>query len=168
MSAAAMKRLSLIVVVLLLTIPAAAMASGDDVLQDCADDTELSRTYSQAEYKSALSKIPADLDEYTDCRDIIRQAQLRRANAASGATNTGGARRTPSKKDRDNVKKKINDRLASSGPLKVGNATIKPGNLNSSSTLPAPLIALLALTLLGAIGASAIAIRRIVLNRRDS
>lgn len=70
-----------------LALPANAAASGRDVLLDCADDEQLSRTYTQAEYQAALDLIPADGDQYTGCRAIIRAAQLR---AAAGGGSTGG------------------------------------------------------------------------------
>ena len=170
-SAAVIKRIALFAALLLVAVPAAALASGDDVLEDCADDTELSRTYSQAEYKQALAKMPADLDEYTNCRAVIRAAQLRKANSSSGGGGGGNSstpKRKVSKRDSESVKRKVNNHLASNGPLKVGNTLVEPGNLDSSSTLPAPLIVVLLLTLLGAVVAGGIAIYRVVIDRRNS
>jgi hypothetical protein len=44
-------RLSLALLLLLLVPAATAVASGRDVLRDCADDEVLSKTYTQKEYR---------------------------------------------------------------------------------------------------------------------
>jgi hypothetical protein len=167
-SASAMGRIATIVVTLLLVLPAMAMASGETVLQDCADDSELSRTYSQAEYKKALANIPADLDEYTDCRSIIRAAQLKHASK-SGSPKGGSGSSKPklSKSKRKKLKQKLEQASDATQPLKIGNSVVKPGNLESSAGVPAPLIVVLVLTLLGALTAGGLALRKIVLDRRD-
>jgi hypothetical protein len=167
-SAIASRVLAFTVAVLLLAIPATAMASGDSVLEDCADDGALSRTYSQAEYKAALANLPADLDEYSDCRAVIRRAQLSRAttNSRSGTSGTGGKSKI-STRDKEKVKRQIQMNPVTEGPLRIGNAHIKAADLSSSSSIPTPLVVVLLLAALGAAAASAIYIRRIVLSRRN-
>ncbi|MCW3012255.1 MAG: hypothetical protein JWO90_2659, partial [Solirubrobacterales bacterium] len=66
-----------------LATPSAALADSSDVIRDCQDG-KIDGTYSQKEFSSALRNIPTDVDEYTDCRDVIRRAQL---GAARGRTN---------------------------------------------------------------------------------
>jgi len=86
--ATTMRRLTVLLLTLLtagLLATATASASGDDVVRDCADDGQLSKRYTSAELKQAVKSIPTDVDEYTDCRDIIRRAQL-----AGSASNNGG------------------------------------------------------------------------------
>jgi len=69
----------------------AASASGDDVVQDCADDGQLSKRYSGSELREGLNNIPTDVDEYTDCRDVIRRAQLGGdSGSGGGGTGAGG------------------------------------------------------------------------------
>ena len=83
-----MRRLTVLLLCLLaagLLASATASASGDDVVRDCADDGQLSKRYSSAELKQAVKSIPTDVDEYSDCRDIIRRAQL--AGSSSGGGN---------------------------------------------------------------------------------
>jgi hypothetical protein len=79
----------------LLAVPALAHASGDAVAKDCAFDGKLDKTYSQKDYADALAHLPADVDEYSDCRDIIRRAQLGGGGSSSGggggAAGGGGA-----------------------------------------------------------------------------
>jgi hypothetical protein len=72
---------------LLLVAPAAARASGADVIKDCTDGG-LTKTYPQRDYRAALANMPTDVDEYTDCRDAIRRAYL--AGAAGGGKSSSG------------------------------------------------------------------------------
>jgi hypothetical protein len=95
-------RLSLAMLLLLvLLVPASAMASGRDVLRDCADDEVLSKTYTQREYREALSQLATDSSEYSDCESVIRRAQLEQAagrddgsglsrGSGGGSAGTGG------------------------------------------------------------------------------
>src|SRR5687768_16834256 len=92
-------RLSIALLVALLLPAAAAMASGRDVLRDCGDDEVLSKTYTQKEYRDALSKLATDSSEYSDCEAVIRRAQLEQASGGDkkkkddgggGSTTTGG------------------------------------------------------------------------------
>ncbi|HEX5910748.1 MAG TPA: hypothetical protein VFY44_09660 [Thermoleophilaceae bacterium] len=57
--------------VLAFSAPAAAQASPDAVVRDCAEDGSVDGSYSNADKRAALKKIPADLDEYSDCRSAI-------------------------------------------------------------------------------------------------
>ena len=75
-----------------LAIPAIANASGDDVIRDCARDGDLDKDYSDEELEDAEQNMPSDIDQYSDCRDVIRQAQAggRGADGTSDSGNTGG------------------------------------------------------------------------------
>jgi hypothetical protein len=57
-----------------LAVPAAVQASGFDVIRDCADDSDLDRKYSNSELRQARDNLPSDLDEYSDCREVINSA----------------------------------------------------------------------------------------------
>jgi phage-related minor tail protein len=70
--------------VLLLGLPAAAHASGVDVIRDCSLDGKLDKQYSQKDLQNALDNLPSDIDEYTDCRSVIRAA------LHGGSGNPGG------------------------------------------------------------------------------
>jgi len=67
-------------------LPATAGAAGNPVIRDCTDDGKLSKKYTQQQYSDALKNIPTDVDEYTDCRDVIRREQLK---SAGGGDNNG-------------------------------------------------------------------------------
>jgi hypothetical protein len=79
-------------------LPGLAPAATRDLLRDCAEDGELDRNYSRSELREAESELPSDIDEYTDCRDAIRAAQLGGpgghgrdgAGPPSGDAGTGG------------------------------------------------------------------------------
>jgi hypothetical protein len=70
-----------------LALPGLAHASGSAVIKDCADGS-IDKTYSQKDYADALANLPADLDEYTDCRSQIQRKQL---GGGTGGTGGGGA-----------------------------------------------------------------------------
>lgn len=83
-------RLSLALLVVLLVPVASATASGRDVLRDCADDEVLSKTYTQREYREALSNLATDASEYSDCEAVIRRAQLEQASGRDRGSGGGG------------------------------------------------------------------------------
>jgi hypothetical protein len=84
-----MRRTILLILVLSLAAASNAFASASDVIRDCTDNGRLDGRYSQQELRKAIAKIPSDIDEYTNCRDIIRAAQLSGANGG-GTNGTGG------------------------------------------------------------------------------
>ena len=61
----------LLAAVATLVLAPAAAASPGAVVRDCAQDGSLDGSYSDADKRAALGLIPADLDEYSDCRAII-------------------------------------------------------------------------------------------------
>lgn len=75
----------------LLAAPSSALASSDALFKDCADNSRIDGTYTQKQFATALKNIPTDVDEYTDCRDVIRRAQLGAAGGTNGGSGTGGA-----------------------------------------------------------------------------
>ena len=78
----------LVLVVLSACLPVAeAAASGGDVIADCTKHGTLTKHYSQREYRQALASLPADVDEYGDCRNVIQDAQV--AGAASTGSQKG-------------------------------------------------------------------------------
>lgn len=77
---------------LLVTPVSPAQASGLAVLRDCQAHGALTHHYSQQDYRDALANMPADLEEYSDCRSVIETAQ---AAAAHARANTGGGKSSP-------------------------------------------------------------------------
>src|SRR3712207_9361378 len=79
-----MTRLIPLLLALFLLVPATAFASPEQVLEDCQDG-RIDKRYSDRELRQAIEDMPADLDEYTSCREVIRSAQ-------QGVRGGGGSR----------------------------------------------------------------------------
>jgi len=99
---------------------APAFGSANDVIRDCSEDGVLNGHYSHSELAKALDKLPSDLDEYTDCRAVIRNAELRSAKKRGGAP---AAASPPSAQEQQEVDKAAK----STGPVIVGGKGIRPG-----------------------------------------
>ena len=99
-----------------------ALGSAKDVIRDCSEDGVLNGHYSHAELAKALDKLPSDLDEYTDCRAVIRSAELRSANKGKGGP-AGGDTSPPSAQEQHS----IDDAAKSKGPVNIGGKGIRPG-----------------------------------------
>lgn len=164
-----------------------ASASPAQIYDDCQDG-RLDRSYSQSDYRKALSGMPGDLDEYTNCRELIRSAmQGIRGGGGSGPggageggygalpAGEGGLPLGPDSKpidpvgiatpeERADVEKARASRPADLDKVSVAGVGVKPGDDHSSS-LPTPLIVLLALTALGALTALVPRVRDLVLRR---
>ena len=67
--------LAIVLAVLLLLAPAATAAERIEILRDCQDGS-LSGTYTPAEIRDARDNIPADIDQYSDCRDVLSRALI--------------------------------------------------------------------------------------------
>ncbi len=91
--------LSLVTTTVAIATPPVALAStSDDIQVDCQDG-RINGKYTQKQYRDALRTIQTDLDEYSDCRDVIRRAQLAAAGKRSSGTKGSGTARTGSAAD---------------------------------------------------------------------
>lgn len=89
----ALMRRTLVLFVLLgalLMAPTAALASGQDVIADCADNARIDGEHGPQDYSDALANLPSDLDEYTDCRQIIAEARANPPQQSGGGGGDGG------------------------------------------------------------------------------
>ena len=182
--------IALATVLALLSYGASALASGRDVINDCTDDEVLTKTYTQKEYRDALARLPADADQYGNCRDIIARAQ--EASATKGATkkdtgsSTGAASTKPPGGGTPEVapppsSKPAAEQLAAATPderaaaeaaatdaalpkISAPDVAAAPGD--SSSDLPTPILILLALLLVGALALAAVRVKSLVDARR--
>ena len=81
----------LLTVLAALALPAAASA---DPVRDCAGDGDLDRRYSNSQLRRALDNIPGELDEYSNCREVIKGAissgSDRRNDSSGGGSGGGG------------------------------------------------------------------------------
>lgn len=168
-----------------------ASADRDAVLQDCQDG-RLDQGHSRGDLRDAIEDIPTDLDEYTDCRDVIRRAQLGLNRSSSGGSGSGGsgggtvgagstggtgggsggsgnatealANATPEEKD-------ALARTAATGgnaPVRIGGALVGPRiGVSSSTSLPTPLVVVLVLLSLAGLAAGGVRVTRLVGARRS-
>src|SRR5919202_4358375 len=94
-----MRRLALLLTVLLALAPVAPAvarrSAADRVIRDCTDDGRLEGHYTQAQLKAALNSIPTDVDEYTNCRDVIHAAYVAGGSGGTGSPTRRGATPPP-------------------------------------------------------------------------
>jgi hypothetical protein len=70
-----MPRLLLVMVLtLLVAAPAAQAGTRVDILRDCENDGKLDGNYTPSQIRDARNNIPADIDQYSDCRDVLARA----------------------------------------------------------------------------------------------
>jgi hypothetical protein len=159
---------TLIVLVALCALAApAAQAGYQDVIKDCAQDGKLDKKYSDAELIKAKKKLPADVNEYSDCREVIgaaiggagRSGGSGGGSGSSGGTDTGGppAAQAARAHDKQDLAKIAHG--ASKPKVKVGDQTVTPGKNGLFSTasaengLPLPLLlALIAMAIVALSG----------------
>ncbi len=82
------KQLALILALAALLPAPTALASGQDVRQDCGEDDRLDGTYTRAELQDGLNNLGGDLDEYSNCRAAINAA-LHAGPTATGSGHGG-------------------------------------------------------------------------------
>jgi hypothetical protein len=105
---------------------APALGSAQDVIRDCSEDGVLNGHYSHSELAKALDKLPSDLDEYTDCRAVIRSAELasaRKHKGGSGVPGTVDTTSPPSAAEQ----RRLHDAAKGAGSVDVGGQGITPG-----------------------------------------
>jgi hypothetical protein len=165
-------------------LPSAAWADGRRVIRDCTDNGRIEGHYSQSEYRDALANMPSDVDEYTDCRDVIRRAQLAAAggggksaggsgSAAPAATLPPAAGTDPLAAATPEEKQTVESASHATAPVKIGHGALRPGTLGARtssgvSDIPTPLLIALALVAAGALALAGARIRARVLARRRS
>jgi hypothetical protein len=152
------------------TAPAAQADVGEQIIRRCTHGQSLSG-FSPAAYRRALKEMSAGTEEYSNCGQLIRQAQLEAAGASLGSSGATAGATAIAATPQEHAAIARAPRAGAS-PVRVDGATIHPGVVPVSvssafSALPAPLyatVAFLALCLLLAAGA---AIRKRVRARRE-
>ncbi len=151
-------------------VAAASADTGEKIIERCTHGESLSG-FSQQAYRRALQELPTEVEEYSDCANLIRRAQLAAAGGGSGGGGGGGpAVATPlSSSERQalhNVPK------TGAKPLHVGGQLVQPGVIHADvasafSSLPDPLLAVLAFLLACALALGGRQIGRSVVARRS-
>jgi hypothetical protein len=161
-----------------LATPATAQASPQGVIVDCAKDGKLDHHYSLGDLKKAEKQLPSDVDEYTNCRDVINQAEVQSSGSSSkgsshgalsgaGPNSGGGGGAGPSQADTKALAKATDRAAGGKAPtLSLGGQEVRPGSpgvfksASAANTLPTPVLAaLIAVGLLTAAGGT-LAVRR--------
>ena len=151
----------------------------EQILRECQDG-RITGHYTPKQLRDARNHIPSDVDEYSDCRDVLAQATLAshgggggtggRASKAPGGVQptTGRAPLTAS----DPVESQtLNDARRKSEAVTVGDQSLIPGaagfNAAARRELPTPVLVVLILLGLCASAATFASVRRRVLVRRQ-
>jgi hypothetical protein len=168
------------VLTLLVAAPAAQAGTRSDIVADCFDDGKLDGNYSASQIRDARNNLPADVDQYSDCRDV-----LARALGGSGSKQTGGGggdasgggegSGEPLKANGPDEQRALDAAGAKGGsaPVQVGDGTIVPGASGfaagaARNDLPESLLVALILLGVAAVAAAVPYVRRRVLARRHS
>jgi hypothetical protein len=76
--------------ILLLAAPTASAGVREKILRECQDG-RITGDYSPGQLRDARKNIPTDIDEYSDCRDVLARASLAgRSTGGGGGTGGGG------------------------------------------------------------------------------
>jgi hypothetical protein len=160
-------------------------ASPLQVIKDCNQDGQLNRKYSNSELRKALDNLPSDIDEYSDCRDVISAAITGGSdkgdrggaggggggNSGGGGAGGGAAPVTPEEQAARNQDQADLQSLGSpesrenSPPIDVGGEQVKPGSnglfdvASATNSLPTPLLVALIVLALLAIAGGVVALR---------
>jgi hypothetical protein len=172
--------LLILAALLALLVPATAGASPHQVILDCSDDGKLSRDYSNKELRGALDDMPSDLEEYSDCRQVIGSAigsggdgNKAGGNGGAGGGSTGSSdggslsgAQTPEDQLSDQQALAAATKDAQDGPIAVGDEEIKPGEngvfdlASAENGVPTPLLLVLIVLAVVALGGAVLLLRR--------
>ena len=162
-----MPRMVLIAVLAVLVAAPTALANPtrNKILRECQSGS-LSGDYTAREIRDARSNIPDDVDQYTDCRDVLSRALLDLAGGGGGSGGTGdvggvagggfssggtggtggtgGAGGAPLTPSTDADRQALEDAAATGGqPVEVAGRPVSPGTV--SNDVPSTLLVLLIL-----------------------
>jgi hypothetical protein len=167
----------LAIIALLAVLAAAPAAQADStrtkILRECQNG-RLTGNYTAKQIRDARNNIPDDLDQYSDCRDVLTQALLNRAGGSNdgagggstggtggGATGGGGGGDGPVLTPSTDADRKALEGAVAGGdqPLTVAGQRVTPGT--SDNELPTTLLVALILLAAAAVAATAPFLRRL-------
>ena len=76
--------------ILLLAAPNASAGVREKILRECQNG-RITGNYTPGQLRDARRHIPTDLDEYSDCRDVLARAGLSSGGASGGGGGGGGS-----------------------------------------------------------------------------
>jgi hypothetical protein len=180
-----MPRLLLVMVLtLLVAAPAAHAGTRADIVADCFDDGKLDGNYTASQIRDARNNLPADVDQYSDCRDVLARALggsgRNKVGAGAGAGGAGGggasdggggASGEPLTPNGPDEQRALESAVAKGGskPVQVGDGTLVPGaSAAARNHLPPSVLAVLILLGAAALASTAPYVRRRVRARRHA
>lgn len=176
----ALRNLLLLTLLGALALPALAHA---DPQRDCAGDGDLDKNYTNSQLRKALDNLDTGLDEYSNCREVIKAAIAsgsdKRNNGGggsggggggSGGGGGGGGEITPDEQqaranDNAELEALTGDSNGTEPEVNVGGEQVKPGSnglfdlASASNDVPLPLLLTLIVIGLLAIGGGLVALR---------
>jgi hypothetical protein len=171
--------------ILLLAAPTASAGVREKILRECQEG-RITGDYTPGQLRDARKNIPTDIDEYSDCRDVLARAALTGRSGGGGGGGAGGGGGTaapggvqpgggggdivltPDKTEQTG----LNKARSSAAPIVVDGQSIVPGASGLAADaarhgLPTTLLIVLVLLALCGIAAAGPAVRRRVLARRQ-
>jgi hypothetical protein len=177
----ALRNLLLLTLLGALALPALAHA---DPQRDCAGDGDLDKNYTNSQLRKALDDLDTGLDEYSNCREVIKAAIAsgsdKRSNGGgggsggggggSGGGGGGGGEVTPDEQqaranDNAELEALTGDSKEKEPEVIVGGEQVKPGSnglfdlASASNDVPMPLLLTLIVIGLLAIAGGLVALR---------
>jgi hypothetical protein len=164
------RRAAIALTLAMLTLPAASARAdvGATIIERCTQGKSISG-YTQQDYRKALQELPTEVEEYSDCANKIRRAQLAAAGGGGvGPAGAGSIVPTPLTPAEQRGIAAISRHPAPA--LRVGNQLIRPGVVHAGlssafSSLPNALLAVLALLAASALALAGRTIRNRVWKR---
>jgi hypothetical protein len=158
---------ALVAVLLLAFAPAARADVGETIIDHCTHGESLAG-FSQSDYAKALKELSAGTEEYSDCSSLISKAKLAaasgRGGGGAGGSAGGGARATAVAASPTEQRAISHAAQGGSEPVQLDGHTIAPGVVHTDissafSSLPTPLLAMLAVLMIGLLAMAAGALR---------
>ena len=170
--------------ILLLAAPTASAGVREKILRECQDG-RITGDYSPEQLRDARKNIPTDIDEYSDCRDVLARAALSGRSPGGGSGGGGGGTAAPggvlpgggngeltSANGKGEEKDLVDALVSAPGGADVAGERLVPGASGLAADaarhgLPTTLLTALVLLGLCALAAAAPAVRRRVIARRQ-
>ncbi len=156
-------RIAATVLLFLALVASASADTGTKIINRCTHGQSLGG-FSQQDYRRALQELPTEVEEYSDCANLIRRAQLAAAGKGGGSGGGGGptAGATPLTPSERTALKHVTS--AGAAPQRVGDQLVRPGVVHADvasalSSLPDSLLAILVFLLACAFALGGRAIR---------
>jgi hypothetical protein len=160
----------------LVAAPAAlADSTRTKILRECQDG-RLTGDYTSKQIRDALNNIPDDIDQYSDCRDVLRGALLNHASnsgggggsaggggggGGGGGTGGGGNSGAPLTPSTDADRQALQTAATDAGqPLEIAGKRVTPGKGTLRNDMPTTVLVVLILLAVAAVAALAPFVRR--------